>query len=389
MPRPARFVLMMAVLMLLACTSGGVPVETVGGVPVRTYSEATPIQSNPYRIEAGISYGTGQGEDTFLLVNPSPHVLLEDGTLYLLDARETRAHRFSRDGTYLGSFGRQGQGPGEFFVLQDLVYDEGRLYTNDPFNRRITVMDLEGRMLESRQFPDTTPQSRFVIPYGFADGRGYLLIEKQIRRPFRAGEEPEARFTILRLDEKLAVTDTLYTRTDTYEVLWINERAVSVPFASIIPATGMAPGQPIAWAYGNEFRIDFLDPEDSSRWAVVIPHQPLPLSEARRQAEITSLSRLTGSEASANRIPLPAHLPHIDSIEDLRWDEAGRLWVPEYRDHTATGSPYRYYVFSLDGKWLFRQNLDRRPWLITRDGYYARTEDEAGNPIVRFYRFVE
>jgi hypothetical protein len=389
MPRLACSPLIMAVVMLLGCSSEGVPSRTVEDVSVRVYSDPTPPRIDPYRIEEGTIFGSGQGKDTYLLVNPSPHVLLEDGTLYILDARVTRAHRFSREGAYLGSFGRQGQGPGEFFVLQDLVYDEGRLYTNDPFNRRITVMDLEGKMLESRQFPDATPRSRFVIPYHFAKGRGYLLIEKEIRQPNRAGEEPKARFTILRLDADLAVTDTLHTRTDTFEVLWINERPVTAPFASVIPATDMAPGQPIAWAYGNEFRVDFLDPEDGSRWAVVIPHQPLPLSEARRQAEIASLSRRTGSEAAANRISFPPNLPHIDSIEDLRWDSEGRLWVPEYRDHTATGSPYRYFVFARDGEWLFRQDLNRRPWLITRAGFYTRSEDEAGNPIVRFYRFVE
>lgn len=144
---------------------------------------------------------------------------------------------------------------------------------------------------------------------------------------------------------------------------------------------------PIAWCYGREFRVDFLDPENGSRWAVVIPHEPLPISEELRESRITMYERLTRSERAASQLEFPDHLPFVDSAYDLLWDSQGRLWVQEFRDHTAEGAPYRYQVFSGEGEWLFRQDLDHHAWIISDDGYYSREHDGEGAPIVRFYRF--
>ena len=145
---------------------------------------------------------------------------------------------------------------------------------------------------------------------------------------------------------------------------------------------------PIAWSYGYEFRVDFMDPDDMTRWAVTIPHEVLPLSEEMKESQLRSYERLTSSNEARRKVTFPDRLPHLNSIEDLRWDLSGRLWVQEYRDHTATESMYRFYVFSRDGKWLFRQDLPIRPWLITEDGFYGRATDDEGNPLVQFHRLV-
>ncbi len=373
-----------------ACASEkeiGVTVRDVGGVRERIYHDPTPPAVDPYLIEESTLFGTDQGGDTYLMTLPSPHALADDGTLYVIDARQTEAHRFAPDGTHLGKFGRKGQGPGEFFVLQDLTLDDERLYTNDPFNGRVTVMDLEGRLIEVVSFPDETPRTRFVIPYGFQEERGYILIEKNIRYPSVAGEVPQARFTILRLNSSLEIAATLLDSTGIFKIVMIGERPMRQPFENLIPATGIAPDMPIAWSYGHEFRIDLMDPDDMTRWAVTIPHEALPLSEELKESQLRSYERLTSSNEARRKVTFPDRLPHMNSIDDLRWDLSGRLWVQEYRDHTAAGSKYRFYVFSRDGKWLFQQDLPIRPWLITENGFYGRATDDEGNPLVQFHRF--
>lgn len=378
-------------LFIVSCTlqrDDGITEQIVNGVWERIYHDPIPPVTDPYTIEVGVVYGTDQSEDTYLLTIASPRVFTDDGMLYVLDARQTQAHRFAPDGTYISSFGRRGQGPGEFSLLQDLTLDEGRLYTNDPFNRRVTVMNLDGSLIEVVTFPDETPVSRLVVPYRFNDDRGYLLIDNDVQIPYIQGAIPQARFLVVQLNDALEITRTLIDSTLTFTTTTLGERPMQPPFDNLVPATGIAPGMPIAWSYGTEFRIDFMDPDDLKRWAVTIPHMALSLSNELREQQIEFFDSLSRSNDTRRKMSFPDQLPHLDSMDDLKWDTAGRLWVQEYRDRTSTDSPFRFYVFSQDGKWLFRQDLVKKPMLITGEGYYSRVSAEDGTPLVQFNRFV-
>jgi len=377
---------------IISCSyvqDSGYTEQVINGVHEKIYHDPTPPAIDPYDVETGILYGTDQSEETYLFTIASPAALTNDGTLYILDARQTQAHRFTSDGRYISSFGRKGQGPGEFSVLQDLTYDEGQLYTNDPFNRRITIMELDGKLIDTVAFPEETPVSRFVVPYRFNYGRGYLLIEKDIRIPFVKGAIPQAQFLVIQLNDALVVAGTLVDSTHIFTTVTLGERPMWPPFDNLVPATGLAPGMPIAWSYGTEFRIDFMDPCDLSRWAVTIPHTALSLSNELKEQQIDFFNMLSRSNETRRKISFPDQLPHVDSMNDLQWDSIGRLWVQEYRDNTSTDSPYRYYVFARDGEWLFRQDLRKRPMLITGEGYFIRISAEDGTPLVQFNRFIE
>jgi len=376
------------------CASGACSLDETGKpdntVSLQVYQNVLPPAVDPYVIEKGAVFGRDQGDDTYLWINPSPHCVADDGNLYVLDARQTKAYIMTPQGELLRTFGKKGQGPGEFSVLQDLTLFEGHLYTNDPFNRRVTVMDTEGKYLSSHTFPLDVPTSRFLIPYRFSDGCGYILIEKDHRYPHVIGERSRAHFAVHRLSETLTIESTLYDSTGTFEFIRIAGENRSRPLDNLTPVTGLAPGMPVAWSYGKQFRVDFLDPANGDRWAVRIPHEALPMSQTFRERLIESYARLTRSSIErARRITYPDRLPHVDSMmSDLQWDPAGRLWVREFRDPTISGTPYRFQVFSRSGEWLFRQDLPVHPILFSADGFYARGEAADGSPLVQFYQFM-
>ncbi len=384
------FLIALLIVVLGSCGQNevGVSVEVIGGIRELTYHEAIPPQTDPYTCEEGTRFGVDQSSNTYLLTSAIASTISEDGTLYVLDLQQTQAHRFSSEGVHMGTFGRKGSGPGEFSVLQDLVYCRGRLYTNDPFSRRVTVMDPMGTLIETIPYPEGVPISRFVTPYIIDDQTGYILVEKDVRLPYVEGTVPEALFQILRLDHSLNPSATLLDSTRTFNVVRIGGRPLSLLHENHTPATGVAPGMPIAWSYGEEFRIDFLDPDTQERWAVSIPHERLPYSEELKSSQLQLYESITRSKGVNRMIDFPQYLPHLNSVDDMIWDDVGRLWVQEYRDYTVTDSKFRFYVFSKDGDWLFRQDLLKRPWLITGDGYFTSIEDSDGSPLVQFIRFV-
>ncbi len=77
---------------------------------------------------------------------PSGVSLDSQGNLYILDTGNHRIQKFSPDGAFLASLGRQGQGPGEFSYPDSIDIDtSGLIWVSDPNNKRIQVLTPEGK----------------------------------------------------------------------------------------------------------------------------------------------------------------------------------------------------------------------------------------------------
>ncbi len=80
---------------------------------------------------------------------PSDVALDADGNLYILDSANARIQKFGPQGEFLSTFGRKGQGPGEFTLPDSLSFDaSGRLNVFDPYQRRIQVISGDGQDLK-------------------------------------------------------------------------------------------------------------------------------------------------------------------------------------------------------------------------------------------------
>ena len=82
----------------------------------------------------------------------SPGDIVEDGdrNLYVVDSGNYRILKFNKGGDFIISFGRKGQGPGEFSSIRSLSIDlMGRLHVLDDTQRRIQIFSTEGRALQS------------------------------------------------------------------------------------------------------------------------------------------------------------------------------------------------------------------------------------------------
>ncbi|NBB84885.1 MAG: hypothetical protein GVY12_01510 [Bacteroidetes bacterium] len=68
-----------------------------------------------------------------------------EGHLYVGDLLNLTIHRYGPDGSYIGSYGRPGEGPGEFEGLVGLALSsDNRLLALDPDLQRITSFSVSG-----------------------------------------------------------------------------------------------------------------------------------------------------------------------------------------------------------------------------------------------------
>jgi sugar lactone lactonase YvrE len=98
--------------------------------------------------KAGVA---GDGPDTFN--QPSAVIVAPNGDIFVADGHggksNARIVKFSKDGTFLKTWGKKGSGPGEFDTPHSLAFDSrGRLYVGDRGNSRIQIFDQEGNFLQ-------------------------------------------------------------------------------------------------------------------------------------------------------------------------------------------------------------------------------------------------
>jgi len=118
-------------------------------------------------------------DGNFAFYLPSDIAVDGQGNLYVLDSGNHRVQKFTPDGKYLATFGRQGQGPTEFQFPEGLEIDaKGYLYVSDPNNQKIVVLTPEGKDHKVIKFVDNPVGEIAWIPTGeIAMGGGSRFIK--------------------------------------------------------------------------------------------------------------------------------------------------------------------------------------------------------------------
>jgi len=173
--KPA-FTLVVA-LPLVACTVDGVVresrwqavVDTVGDtITIRTVAGS--VWGDTAELVSVLTIGVLDGPDEYIFGDVRSLAVAPDGSVYAYDRHVRRLRKYSPDGWYLDTFGREGGGPGEYrnpdgglAVLQD-----GRVLLRDPGNTRITVYAPDGECLStwSTNYPFSSSDPLFLDTAG-------------------------------------------------------------------------------------------------------------------------------------------------------------------------------------------------------------------------------
>ncbi|MBO1322680.1 hypothetical protein [Acanthopleuribacter pedis] len=90
----------------------------------------------------------------------------DDGSFYILDAREHKIRHYSQQITLLNEFGSRGEGPGEFFFSDGISFFDGVVYIEDAVF--FTLFDSRGKPLQKIKKPfdaDWFPTGKSWIAY--------------------------------------------------------------------------------------------------------------------------------------------------------------------------------------------------------------------------------
>ena len=377
-----------------------------------------PLHAGTATLTPELSIGLIEGAEEYLFGDVSELAVGPDGSIYVFDRQVPALRKYDARGKFVRTFGRKGQGPGEYLSGGGLVVlPDGRVLLWDTGTWRINIYSPAGESLVSMPTPSgmggnsSLVTSRSLV----VDSTGQIYVRRQLLDRQKPGN---ARSVWLRMKtngaaDTIAVPD-LGVTTPTVSARSTNSSSSSnVPFAPRAITSFSPPGYFVT-AFPSRYAFE-LRPVGSAHQIVSIRRSV----EARRvsaeersaaRSRIEAQMRVTDPGWNWNGPEIPRTKPFF---ENIAIGADGRIWVaviPEVaarRGSVGIGggvisprapagtkplppAPALYDVYEANGTFLGEVAVPPRVNLAFRRGDYVwgTAYDEDDVTTVRRYRIA-
>ena len=344
-----------------------------------------------------LSIGTLDGGSIYQCFQVTGSLRLPDGRLAISDLGTRQLRIYSADGTYQTSFGREGEGPGEFRDIRVMgTVGSDTLVVLDGALRRVSRIHPEAGFLGVANFPEEAGITRHFNGM-FSDGSivfggGVNWNRGEADEVLQGYERLTNPFVSVALDGEGITHFGEFPGT---EVVWTmgnyggrESVAAGFPHFGKSPRA-MARGNQLVLGTRDRYEVLVFDPLGEMVRIVRVDAPPVPVTQAHLEALLEQrLSRLPDSDL-APRVregfwtqPRSDYLP---AFEALLIDSEGCIWVEDYLQPGAHSRTWT--IFSTEGRPLTRLSLPvaNRVFDIGEDYILASFQDELDVEYVRMY----
>ena len=128
------------------------------------------------KLEVDLVIGGEDVDENYMFRRVSDIEVDEEENIYVLDSRECRIQKYDKNGKYLKTIGRKGEGPGEFQQASSMYLDsEGKLYINE--YRKIHIFEKNG-VFEKIIIPKSPLYTFGITKKGSIFGQSYTFTEE-------------------------------------------------------------------------------------------------------------------------------------------------------------------------------------------------------------------
>jgi hypothetical protein len=275
-------------------------------------------------LEPEMRIGTFEGAEENMLGDVAGMAVAPDGAIYLYDRQIPALRKYSADGEYIATFGREGGGPGEYKQSDGglAVLPDGRVLLRDPGNARITVYSPTGEALDSWSLRGGYFTSRRL----YVDTAG--IVHTQIW----GRTDDSDRYTALQpFTPAGEMLDSIMAPSWEYEQAGISYSGESIRMVNSVPFSpqphwSFSPFGYYVGGLSTEYSIDVFRP-DGTVLRIQRILEPVAVDpaekEARRMGVIRNFQRMA-PDWKWNGPPIPDQKP---AFQDLAVGADGRLWV--------------------------------------------------------------
>ncbi len=282
-------------------------IETEDGIRL-IHNEKTGKWGNQAKISLEYIGNIGDLEsddENVLFYMPSDIAVDNEGNVYVLDSGNHRIQKFDPEGHFLASFGRQGQGPGEFQYPQSIDIDaQGNIYVADSGNQKIHILKPDGTFDKDINMRDESPGVIRIRDGKIIQGKGASAFSLEIGR----GAEEELPKLIKVLNQEAKVLTEFGDQKD-YKDFLVNR--LGNRFHFFVDKVGSVY---VAFDYQN--RIEKYSPEGKLLW------------RADRELNYDVSAPKTKGSRSGGGGTMVVRMPDMNRVANgIAVDDKARVWV--------------------------------------------------------------
>ena len=362
-------VLLGSLALALALFSGQYKVKTESGVTIITNGrKPSPPQGAPTKLVFEEVYTVGGGDSPDAsFVSASALDVLPDGTVYVVDTKDSRVKVFDAEGRFLRVFGRQGQGPGEMNQPTGiLVTPDKEILVEDILNRRLAIFALDGTFRRHISTAKALGLSGIQM-----DGRGLI-----VARSIGLAEGGKMALEVKTYDAEFNPK----VRLGSFEMQITAQTKVN-PFSAMNLLYALGREGLLYLGSAKAYEIRIVSAEGRLLKTIGRDYDPVPVTQADKDEMLKTLGGLPGVNLK-DMIQFPDVYPPFSNFV-LAGE--GRLLVKTFEKGQAKKEFY-WDVFDADGRYIARVPIvhDIQLW---QDGKaYFFVEDEDGYRALRCCR---
>lgn len=328
-------------------------------------------------------------KDTVILFDVIGATVLANGTVVVGDNGAQNVKWFAANGTHLRSFGRDGDGPGEFRLVNLIgTCGSDSVFVLDGANRRLSMLSLDGKFYGMRALYTDAVDKRAPSAIKCGGNRRFALLG-QPRGSMPAGDLPFRSEVAVRIQsvDGVQITDAGVVSGSDRQRFGNSAGPRPLGKKSLV-AIGSG------WLYvgtGDSNLIQVFTLSGKPAAKIQLPFERRPISKREIDEYIKNVARLNLklSESTVRSMYAPLKYPDFFPTHgELLVDNLNNFWVEEYRLPGQTAS--RWIVFDAMHQAVAEARLpnDFRLIEVGRDYVLGVWSDEDNVKHVRMYRLI-
>jgi hypothetical protein len=359
-------------------------IEEEDGVKVIKNPNAPLYGEITFDLEEDLSIGNEEDENYMLYRTELP-VVDKEGNIFVLDSENFRIQKYDRNGKYLKSIGRKGQGPGEFEEPLRLHLDTNdNIYVLD--RRMIHGFKNNGELLSTI----TSKEWIFRLIREFRVLKEGNIICNTTSRERKDGKPTDYSFSNIDFfDSEGKLVETIATYSRKMDFLKVSERGrISPPnyhesqlyFSPIDEELSV-------YGYSSEYMLFVINLSRNIVFKIEKDENPQPIPDEVKDKALDYCiekfierlkNRAWGREFSRGEIReamnFPKYMPYFCNIIS---DDKERIYVRQFKSPWTENEGVEYDIFNRDGYFLYRLKLSKIIDTL-KNGYLYRVERDEG-----------
>lgn len=356
----STFSFISVLIMFIACGKQGSEwegtIEEVEGVTVIRNPKEPVYIEDVFSLEEELSIGETEGGEEYLFSQIRDIAVDEKENIFVMDVKESHIKVFDRNGEYLRTIGKKGEGPGELSRPRMISINQNELMVLDIIQRKLSFFTFGGKFLRNLSTKEVWAL------YSRIDSKGNIIITEGFTDPKYLCYKLKKFDPDMNLLAEIASSPAPDLRKGFNPFMafsyWIIDKDDN-----------------IVYGYPKDYELQIINPQGELIKKITREYDPVEVTEEEIEEEKKDAPPQIKFEFSK----------YHSAFRRFTHDDEGRIFVQTW-EKTQDGEGFYYDIFDLEGRYIVKIPLRTRPIVWKKNKLYTIEEDEMGFQVVKRYR---